>query len=117
MPYTIKVRQHFSAAHFLRGYPGKCEEVHGHNYSIEVWLESKELNKSGLVYDFRKLKKQIQKILPDHKLLNKLFKFNPTAENLAKYFYDELKKRFSDRVRVKKIVVWENEDCAAEYEP
>lgn len=112
MPYTIRVRQRFSAAHYLRGYQGKCESMHGHNYIIEVWLRSNQLKKPGLVYDFTELKKEIVKILPDHKLLNKVFSFNPTAENLAKYFYDKLKKRYP----VLKVTVWENEDSAAEYE-
>jgi 6-pyruvoyltetrahydropterin/6-carboxytetrahydropterin synthase len=112
MPYTIRVRQRFSAAHYLSGYKGKCEAMHGHNYVIEVWLRSNQLKKPGLIYDFIEVKKEIAKILPDHKLLNKIFSFNPTAENLAKYFYDKLKKRYP----VLKITIWENEDSAAEYE-
>lgn len=86
--------------------------MHGHNYLIEVWLRSNKLKKPGLIYDFTEVKKEIAKILPDHKLLNKIFPFNPTAENLAKYFYDKLKKRYP----VQKVTIWENEDSAAEYE-
>lgn len=112
MPYTIRVRQRFSAAHFLRGYKGKCEAMHGHNYLIEIELRRAKLKKPGLVDDFTEVKKAVAKILPDHKLLNEVFSFNPTAENLAKYFYDKLKKRYP----VQKVTIWENEDSAAEYE-
>jgi 6-pyruvoyltetrahydropterin/6-carboxytetrahydropterin synthase len=112
MHYNIRVRQRFSAAHYLKGYKGKCEEIHGHNYVVEVWISSNKLRKPGLVYDFTVIKREIVKILPDHKLLNKVFPFNPTTENLAKYFYDKLKKKYP----VSKVVVWENEDSAAEYQ-
>ncbi len=106
------VRQRFSAAHYLKGYKGKCEAIHGHNYVVEVWLKKNQLNQIGLVYDFTAFKNQIRKILPDHKLLNSIFTFNPTAENLAKYFYEKLRKRYP----VAKVVVWESDDSAAEYE-
>ena len=112
MPYQVRIKQRFSAAHYLRNYKGKCEDIHGHNYIIEVWIGRAKLNKSGLVYDFSKLKKEIAKILPDHKLLNDVFSFNPTSENLAKYFYNKIKKKYS----VTKVAVWENEDSIAEYE-
>jgi len=112
MSYSIRVRQRFSAAHYLGDYQGKCEAIHGHNYVIEVWISSEKLKKPGLVFDFTEVKKQIAKILPDHKLLNEVFSFNPTTENLAKYFYDKLKKKYP----VSRVVVWENEDSAAEYE-
>ena len=112
MSYSIRVRQRFSAAHYLRGYKGKCEELHGHNYLVEVFIQSNKLRKPGLVYDFSEVKEQLKRILPDHKLLNDLFSFNPTSENLAKYFYDQLSKKYP----VLKVIVWENEDSAAEYE-
>ncbi|MEO0093749.1 MAG: 6-carboxytetrahydropterin synthase QueD [candidate division WOR-3 bacterium] len=113
MPYSVRVRVRFSAAHYLENYQGKCEKVHGHNYVVEVWVQSQRVKKNGLTYDFTELKNDIKKILPDHQLLNEVFDFNPTAENLAKYFYKELKKWYP----VKKVVVWETEDSAAEYEP
>lgn len=113
MPYRVRIKQKFSAAHYLRNYRGKCEEIHGHNYVIEVWISSEKLNKTGLVYDFSKLKKEIARILPDHKLLNNVFSFNPTSENLAKYFYNRIKKK---KYSVTKVAVWENEDSIAEYE-
>lgn len=112
MPYKVRIKQRFSAAHYLHNYKGKCEEIHGHNYVLEVWISSEKLNKSGLVHDFSKLKKEITKILPDHKFLNDLFSFNPTSENLAKYFYNKIKKKYS----VTRVAVWENEDSIAEYE-
>jgi len=112
MPYKVRVRQRFSAAHYLRNYKGKCEEIHGHNYLIEVCISGEKLQKSGLLYDFSQLKKEIAKILPDHKMLNAIFSFNPTTENLSKYFYDKIKKKYP----VTKVAVWENEDSVAEYE-
>uniref|UniRef100_A0A7C6EEF6 6-carboxy-5,6,7,8-tetrahydropterin synthase n=1 Tax=candidate division WOR-3 bacterium TaxID=2052148 RepID=A0A7C6EEF6_UNCW3 len=112
MSYTIKIRQRFSAAHFLRSYKGKCESIHGHNYIVEVCLRGDKLKKIGLLYDFNEVKEAIKKILPDHQLLNKTLSFNPTCENLARYFYDKLKKNYP----VTKVTVWETLDTGAEYE-
>lgn len=112
MSYIIRVRQRFSAAHFLSDYKGKCESIHGHNYIVEVHLRGHKLKKAGLLYDFNEVKEEIKRILPDHQLLNKILGFNPTCENLAKYFYDKLKKNYP----VTKVIIWETEDTSAEYE-
>lgn len=88
--YEIKKRIEISAAHKLKlGYESKCEELHGHNWIIDIYLAAKELNEDGMIMDFIRIKEKIQDKL-DHKVLNDVLDFNPTAENLAKFIYDEL---------------------------
>jgi 6-pyruvoyltetrahydropterin/6-carboxytetrahydropterin synthase len=111
MSWILKVRDRFSAAHFLREYQGKCEKVHGHTFEVEVALEVRELDPAGLGVDFTLIKKELAAILPDHSLLNEAYAFNPSAENLARRFYEELKPRFP----VKSVTVWESEDASATY--
>lgn len=109
--WTITLKKRFSAAHYLREYHGKCEELHGHNYLIVVHISGKKLTKTGMVYDFRKIKDYLKIILPDHKCLNNIYKFNPTTENLAKYFYDVIKKKYP----VSKIEIWEDDNQGSSY--
>ncbi|MEO0092173.1 MAG: 6-carboxytetrahydropterin synthase QueD [candidate division WOR-3 bacterium] len=113
MAWTIIVKQKFSSAHYLKDYQGKCEELHGHNYLIVVYITGPKIPKSGMLYDFRKIKEYLKTILPDHKCLNDIYNFNPTTENLAKYFYDKIKKRYP----VTKVEIWENENQGSVYEP
>jgi 6-pyruvoyltetrahydropterin/6-carboxytetrahydropterin synthase len=109
--WTVKVVRSFSAAHFLSGNGGRCENMHGHNYRVEVTVGSDRLTPPGMVVDFIELRSKVDAILPDHRLLNEVYNFPPTAENLARHFYEELKKVYP----VLKVTVWENEDCCAEY--
>jgi 6-pyruvoyltetrahydropterin/6-carboxytetrahydropterin synthase len=111
MSWTLKVRDRFSAAHFLREYKGKCEKVHGHTFQVEVEIAVKELDAAGLGVDFTEIKKRLATILPDHTLLNEVFLFNPSAENLSRHLYQEMKKFYS----VKAVTVWESEDASATY--
>lgn len=111
--YLVRVSKGFSAAHAVKGSGGKCEKIHGHNYLVEVVVGGKELNQPGMVVDFVQLRSRLEGILPDHKLLNEVYDFNPTAENLARHFYEEMAKFYP----VVKVRVWENEDCWAEYQP
>ncbi|MEO0020176.1 MAG: 6-carboxytetrahydropterin synthase [candidate division WOR-3 bacterium] len=111
--YLVRVSKGFSAAHAVKGTGGKCEEIHGHNYLVEVVVGGKELNQPGMVVDFVQLRSKLGEILPDHRLLNEVYNFNPTAENLARHFYEEMAKFYP----VVKVRVWENEDCWAEYQP
>ncbi len=111
MGWTLKVRDRFQAAHFLREYKGKCEKVHGHTFYVEVAIESGELDETGISIDFTEIKKALSDILPDHTHLNEVYAFNPSAENLARHFYDELKKLFP----VTAVTVWESEDASATY--
>ena len=116
--YNIKVEANFSSAHNLRGYKGKCEELHGHNWKIEVAVAKDRLDKIGMVLDFRYLKEKLNECTEklDHKYLNELAYFkkvNPTSENIAKYIYDSLKPQIS---YLKSVTVWENNASSATYE-
>lgn len=111
MGWTLKVRDKFQAAHFLRGYQGKCEKVHGHSFQVEVAVDAEELDRIGIAVDFTEIKRALAEILPDHTHLNEVYAFNPTAENLSRYFYGELKKVFP----VEAVTVWESEDASATY--
>lgn len=114
--YTVTVRTEFNSAHRLRDYRGKCENLHGHNWTVEATFGSKKLDKKGMVVDFTVLKKELNKFLEklDHKFLNELKPFNkinPTSENIAKYIYDGMGK-----FRPKRVTVWETPTSSATYE-
>lgn len=115
--YKIKIEADFSSAHNLRGYRGKCEELHGHNWKVEVVVLSAKLDKLGMVMDFKILKEKLYAELEklDHKYLNNIAYFkkvNPTSENIAKYIYDNLK----NKVRgLRCVTVWESERASATY--
>ncbi len=111
MSWTLRVRDKFSAAHFLEGYTGKCEKVPGHTFQVEVEILVRGLDEAGIGVDFTEIKKALAAVLPDHTLLNEALPFNPSAENLARHFYGELKKRYP----VRSVTVWESEDASATY--
>jgi len=116
--YTIKIIDTFSSAHNLREYEGKCENLHGHNWKVELEVGKKALDKTGMVTDFRKLKQALSGVLEklDHKYLNDLSYFkkhNPTSEIIAKYIYDCLSAKFDGLSRV---TVWESDTSSASYE-
>ena len=113
----VNVVREFSAAHNLRGYLGKCEELHGHNWKVKATLVGRKPDKSGMLMDFRQIKLKLNKVLDalDHKYLNRLDYFkkqNPTSENIAEYIYLKLKPRLPG---LKSISVWESEDCSATH--
>ncbi len=122
--FEVTVDAGFSSGHYLREYRGKCENPHGHNYKVRVTLHGKDLDHSGLLLDFKELKNVLRPVVEylDHKMINDLEPFttvNPSAENLAKYFYDETNKQLSDmtagRVRVKDCTIFETDTSAATY--
>jgi len=115
--FEIKVSGEFSAAHNLRQYLGECEELHGHNWRVEVIASGKNLNRSGMLVDFKQVKSRLNNVLErlDHKHLNRLTYFkkvNPTSENIAKYIYKNLQKKVSS---LKSVTVWESDSSSASY--
>ncbi len=119
--YEVTIIKSFSAAHMLAAIGGKCEELHGHNFRVEVTVAAQELNSSGIAIDFRDVKKWLQEILDnlDHKHLNELAFFNttnPSSENIAQYIYREMKlKAEQTEVKVTSVKVWESENAAVAY--
>ena len=119
--YQVSVKQHFDAAHFLRGYQGKCERVHGHRFEVAVAVEAKALNDIGIAFDFALLKKHLGEVLSrlDHVCLNDISPFdsiNPSSENIAANVYRELKGGLSG-VAILKVEVWESPEACATYIP
>jgi 6-pyruvoyltetrahydropterin/6-carboxytetrahydropterin synthase len=121
--YEVTIIKSFSSAHLLSQIGGKCEELHGHNFKVEVTVWAMDLKESGLLIDFRIVKKWLDEILDqmDHKHLNELPFFsgiNPSAENIAKYICEEmaLKVKISG-VKVARIKIWESENAAVTYIP
>jgi len=120
--YTLEVESDFSAAHRLRGYRGKCENLHGHNWRVRAAVSGRKLDATGLLVDFGDLKRWLADCLSalDHQMLNEVRPFdreNPTSENLARHLALELGRRLPRGVRVRAITVWESDRCAATWEP
>ncbi len=118
--FELMVEADFAAAHSLRGYQGECENLHGHNWKVQVVLSAKKLNGLGMVLDFKDVKGMIGEILEafDHKNLNDLADFkeeNPTTENVSRALYAELSGRLPKDVLVRKVTVWESDRCGASY--
>ena len=117
----LKVTEHFDSAHYLREYPGKCRNVHGHTWYIEVVIKGKHLDNTGILIDFSDLKELVRDLIKpfDHQLLNEIAPFdtvNPSSENLAKYFYYEMKKILSDKpISLVRVTVSESPTTAASY--
>jgi len=120
--YQVSVEGHFDAAHYLRNYGGKCENLHGHRFKVVVSLKAAKLNKVGLAYDFVELKRHLGEVLArfDHTSLNEVppfDKINPSSENIAVTIYDELKGRFSGGVTLSSVEVWESPESRVIYSP
>ena len=120
--YIIAVEKSFDAAHYLRGYGGKCEKLHGHRFKVVVRLKCRELNKVGLAYDFTELKRQVMEILGkyDHQCLNDIDPFdriNPSSENIASAVYGALAPAFEGNIGLDSVEVWESPESYALYRP
>ena len=121
--FEVSVRQHFDAAHYLRGYRGKCESVHGQRFEVVVSLRAEELDDIGIAYDFAILKEHLREILGrfDHTLLNEIPPFdriNPSSENIASSVYEELHPRLSVApVSISSVQVWESPESCVTYIP
>jgi 6-pyruvoyltetrahydropterin/6-carboxytetrahydropterin synthase len=121
--YEISVEKHFDAAHFLRGYRGKCEAMHGHRYRVVVKVKAAQLDDIGLAYDFTELKRHLNDILSrfDHTCLNDVAPFdkiNPSAENIAATIYDELRGRLAEApITLSCVEAWESPEQGVAYRP
>ncbi|MFQ3573688.1 MAG: 6-carboxytetrahydropterin synthase QueD [Thermodesulfovibrionales bacterium] len=120
--YELMIESGFSSAHQLRGYKGKCENVHGHNWRVQVYVTASKVNDIGIVIDFNDLKNITNEVLNqlDHKELNKIFPFteiNPSSENIARWIFDCIKKRISEyeNVNLTAVTVWESDNASATY--
>ena len=120
--YKISAKATFAAAHRLREYEGACENLHGHNWKVKATVGSKELDKGGMVYDFKKLKKDLKSIIDlfDHQFINQIPPFdkqlNPTSENLAKFIFDRLSEKTPPEIQVIAVEVGESDNYIAIYE-
>jgi len=121
--FRLKVTTHFAAAHQLKMVADKCENMHGHNWKIEVTISGNHLNDAGVLMDFGDLKRHVSGIMDtlDHKFLNELDFFrdgNPSSENIAMYIAETLQPRIrDDGVQVDRVTAWESEDACATYIP
>lgn len=120
--FELTVITDFGAAHRVVDYPGKCDQLHGHNWIVEVTIAGKELNELGILVDFKSIKKEVNALMEelDHHYLNELPQFrhkNPTAEHIAQYIFHELEKNelFQNGVAVKAVKVWESLKAAVTY--
>ena len=121
--YEVMIQEEFSAAHALRGYRGKCENLHGHNWKVEVYVRGERLDETGMLVDFKDVKEATRSVMSylDHFNLNELKPFdkelNPSSEHLAGFILHKVAERInSDRVKVYKVRVWETPSTSATYE-
>lgn len=119
--YELMIETSFASAHQLRGYKGKCENLHGHNWKVQAYVTAEKLNEIDIAIDFHDLKRITNEIVSqlDHKFLNDVFPFtekNPSSENIARWIFDSLKKRLIEyNVKVSAVTVWESETASATY--
>jgi 6-pyruvoyltetrahydropterin/6-carboxytetrahydropterin synthase len=120
--YEVTIKKSFSAAHLLKEIGGKCEDLHGHNFVVEVSVVSPGLNQDGLLIDFRVLKKWTDEIIQqlDHQYLNETEYFkdvNPTSEIIARFIYDQMTKQIQgNQLKISRVTVWESEDARVSYD-
>ena len=121
--YQVSVEQHFDAAHFLRGYQGKCEALHGHRFRVVVKVTASRVDDVGIAYDFTELKRHLGDILSsfDHTCLNDVSPFdkiNPSSENIATTIYNELQSKLAGvPVSLACVEVWESPQSRVVYSP
>jgi 6-pyruvoyltetrahydropterin/6-carboxytetrahydropterin synthase len=118
--YQVSVEQHFDAAHYLRNYNGKCENLHGHRFKVVAHLKAERLNEIGLAYDFVDLKRHLADILAkfDHTCINDIppfTKINASSENIAATIYKKLKPKLPEEVKLASIEVWESPQSCITY--
>jgi 6-pyruvoyltetrahydropterin/6-carboxytetrahydropterin synthase len=122
--FEVSVERTFAAGHALRNYHGKCENVHGHNYRVQITVQGEQLDANGLLVDFLELKRLTDEVIEyfDHRFINDLVPFdilNPSAENIAKYFYDRVSRGLAKEIptRISAVKIWETDTSSAVYRP
>jgi len=121
--YQVSVEQHFDAAHFLRGYQGKCEALHGHRFRVVVRIRASGVDDIGIAYDFRELRQHLADVMSrfDHTCLNDVppfDKINPSSENIASTIYKELEPKLAGaQVSIACVEVWESPQTGVVYSP
>ena len=119
--YELKVVSNLAAAHQLRNFEGQCENLHGHNWRIEVYVAGDDLQENGILIDFKLIKKATEKVIQelDHRFLNELEGFrdiNPSSENIARYIYESLSRDLnSKKAKVSRVTAWESDSACATY--
>jgi 6-pyruvoyltetrahydropterin/6-carboxytetrahydropterin synthase len=120
--YRLMIETTFASAHQLRGYRGKCENLHGHNWKVQVFVDAERLNEIDIAIDFHDLKRITNEIVSqlDHKLLNEIFPFtekNPSSENIAKWLFDSLRDNLKgyENIKIHAVTIWESETASATY--
>jgi len=121
--YEVSVEQSFASAHALRNYRGGCENVHGHNFRVQISIQGEHLDETGLLVDFLEVQSLMGAVIGslDHQFLNEVSPFdqiNPSAENIAKYFYDRIRAGLTNgAVRIAEVRIWETDSSSALYRP
>ena len=118
--YKLTSLSSLSAAHYLRDYKGTCQRIHGHNWKIEITIESDRMNGLGMVMDFKEIKELTWQAVGrfDHQVFNDIAPFdklNPTAENISKHFYQEIAKLLPEGIKLSNVKLWETEKYCIEY--
>jgi 6-pyruvoyltetrahydropterin/6-carboxytetrahydropterin synthase len=118
--FEVSVEETFAAGHALRGYRGKCENVHGHNYRVRISVAGDELDSAGLLVDFVELKRALRSVIErlDHVFLNDVppfDKLNPSAENMARYIHEEVSRLLP--APLAEVKIWETDTATATYRP
>lgn len=120
--YRLMIETSFASAHQLRGYQGKCENLHGHNWKVHVFVDSDRLNEIDIAIDFHDLKRMTNELISqlDHKFLNDIYPFtkkNPSSENIAKWIFDSLKDKLKtyENLKISSVTVWESDTASATY--
>ena len=119
--FELMIETRFASAHQLREYKGVCENLHGHNWKVQIFVLAERLNEIDIAIDFHELKKLAEEVIMplDHGFLNDIFPFtekNPSSENIAKWIFDSLRKKLdNDDVNLSAVTVWESETASATY--
>lgn len=116
--YMLTVNEHFASSHSLRDYEGKCKNLHGHTWKVQVVVQGQELNSVGMLVDFKELKQSLREVVSelDHQHLNGLEyfqKINPTSENIARFIFEKIEQK--GILNIDRVTVWESENASATY--